>query len=216
MDFERARTAMVDSQIRPNAVTDFDIIRIMSDVPRECFVPAAQRRLSYLDQHLSLTDQRAMLSPMRLAQLIQLADIKKTDIVLDVACGTGYAAAIISGLAGSVVAIDDQADLVEEATEVLADLEIGNVAVLHGDLTAGCAKEAPFDVIIVEGAIESVSAKLKAQLADGGRIVCVEPVNGVLSAVLHTKSAGDIARREAFNATVPVLNVFSSAAEFSL
>ncbi|MCZ4273170.1 protein-L-isoaspartate O-methyltransferase family protein [Maritalea porphyrae] len=216
MDFERARTAMVDSQIRPNAVTDFDIIRIMSDVPRENFVPAGQRQLAYLDQHLTLSDQRKMISPMRLAQLIQLADFKKTDIVLDVACGTGYAAAIIAGLAGSVVAIDDQAGLVDEATEILADLEIGNVAVLNADLRTGCSKEAPFDVIFIEGAIESPTLELKEQLADGGRIVCVEPANGVLSAVVYTKSGSDIARREAFNATVPQLAAFSSVAEFSL
>jgi len=135
---------------------------------------------------------------------------------LDVACGTGYASAIIAGLAGSVVAIDDQEEFVETATEILADLEIGNVSVLQGDLKSGCQKEAPFDVIFVEGAVESVSDSLKSQLADGGRIVCVEPINGVLSAVLYTNSAGGLARREAFNATVPALDAFSSAVEFSL
>ncbi len=216
MDFARARTAMVDSQVRPNAVTDFDIIRIMSTVPRESFVPADLRELSYLDQHLPLSDNRNMLSPMRLAQLVQLADIKSSDIVLDIACGTGYAAAVMAGLAGSVVAIDDQDDLVEAATEVLADLEIGNVAVLTADLTKGVAKEAPFDVIFIEGAVETVSAELKSQLADGGRIVCVEPVGGVDVAVIYTKNGGDLARREAFNAAVPDLVAFSRAPEFSL
>ena len=216
MDFERARTAMVDCQIRPNAVTDFDIIRIMNAVPRENFVPADQRQLSYLDQHLSLSDHRKMLSPMRLAQLIQLAGIQKTDIVLDVACGTGYATAIIAGLAGSVVAIDDQEDLVEAATETLADLEIGNVAVLKAELQLGCEKEAPFDVIFIEGAVDFVSDSLKKQLADGGRIVCVEPINGVDSAIIYTKNAGDFSRRVAFNASVPQLTAFSIAPEFSL
>jgi len=216
MDFARARTAMVDSQVRPNAVTDFDIIRIMSAVPRENFVPSDLRELSYLDQHLPLSDNRKMLSPMRLAQLVQLADIKSTDIVLDIACGTGYAAAVIAGLAGSVVAIDDQEELVEAATEALADLDIGNVAVLAADLTKGVAKEAPFDVIFIEGAVESVSAELKTQLAEGGRIVCVEPVDGVDVAVVYTKNGGDLAHREAFNAAVPNLLAFSRAPEFSL
>lgn len=216
MDFARARTAMVDSQVRPNAVTDFDIIRIMGSVPRENFVPADLRELSYLDQHLPLSDSRRMLSPMRLAQLIQLADIKSSDIVLDVACGTGYAAAVIAGLAGSVVAIDDQDELVEAATEALADLDIGNVAVLSADLTQGVAKEAPFDVIFIEGVVETMSDDLKSQLAEGGRIVCVEPVDGVDVAVVYTKNDGDLARREAFNATVPKLSEFSRAPEFSL
>lgn len=216
MDFARARTAMVDSQVRPNAVTDFDIIRIMGSVPRENFVPADLRELSYLDQHLPLSDGRRMLSPMRLAQLIQLADIKSSDIVLDVACGTGYAAAVIAGLAGSVVAIDDQDELVEAATDALADLDIGNVAVLSADLTQGVAKEAPFDVIFIEGVVETMSDDLKSQLAEGGRIVCVEPVDGVDVAVVYTKNDGDLARREAFNATVPILSEFSRAPEFSL
>ncbi|MGJ8529637.1 protein-L-isoaspartate O-methyltransferase family protein [Maritalea sp.] len=216
MDFQRARTAMVDCQVRPNSVTDFEIIQIMGEIPRENFVPADLRALAYLDEHLSLSANRMMLSPMRVAQMIQLADIQKTDVVLDVACGSGYSAAIMAGLASSVVAIDDDETLVATANEVLADLDIGNVAVMQSALNAGFAKEGPYDVIFVEGSVDFVSDELKQQLAMGGRIVCVEPLDGVDTAILYTKSEGGLSRREAFNASVPHLSPFTKQSEFTL
>jgi len=214
MDFQRARTVMVDCQVRPNSVTDFEIIQMMGEVPRENFVPADQRELAYIDQHMPLQNGRNMLSPMRLSQLIQLAEIKETDVVLDVACNTGYAAAILSGLASSIVAIDEDATFVDAATESLADLDIGNVAVMQAEVAQGFAKEAPYDVILIEGSVQSVAPILTKQLAEGGRLVCVEPCEGVDCAVIYTKSGGEVSRREAFNATVPVLSAFTKEKEF--
>jgi protein-L-isoaspartate(D-aspartate) O-methyltransferase len=216
MNFERARTAMVDSQVRPNAVTDFDIIYQMSVVPRERFVPAELQPLAYLDQHLELTSGRFMISPMFVAKLVQLAEIEKSDVVLDVACGYGYTAAIIAGLASSVVAIEESEDLANAATEALADLDIGNVAVMAAPLSDGYKKEAPFDVILIEGVVEQLPEALPQQLADGGRLVCVEPVNGVDTAVVYTKSGKTLSRREAFHAQIPNLQQFDRAEEFSL
>ncbi len=216
MDFERARTAMVDCQVRPNAVTDFEVINQMGSVPRERFVPEKLQKLAYLDQHLNVAADRWMLSPMRTAQIVQLAQIEPTDIVLDVACGTGYTAAVISGLANAVVAIDDDAELVASATETLSDLDIGNVAVIQSELAEGHAKEAPYDVIIIEGAVDFVTDSLKAQVADGGRLVCVEKVDGVETAVLYTKSGKSLSRVEAFNASVPDLASFQAVPEFRL
>lgn len=216
MNFERARTAMVDSQVRPNAVTDFDIIYQMSVVPRERFVPQDLQPLAYLDQHLELSHNRYMISPMFVAKLVQLAEIEKSDVVLDVACGSGYTAAIISGLASSVVAIDESENIVNSATEVLADLDIGNVAVIAAPLAEGYKKEAPYDVILVEGVVEELPQALPQQLADGGRLICVEPVNGVNTAVVYTKSGKTLSRREAFHAAIPKLQQFDRAKEFSL
>ncbi len=142
MDFENARKAMVDCQLRPNAITDYRILAAMSEVPRENFTPAAKRPLSYLDEDLALdpVGARKMMEPMYLARLAQLAEIKSSDLVLHVACNTGYGTAVLSKFADSVVAVDDNEDFVEMANDSLADLEIGNAAVLAGELKSGLKK----------------------------------------------------------------------------
>jgi protein-L-isoaspartate(D-aspartate) O-methyltransferase len=218
MDFEHARKAMVDCQLRPNAITDYRILTAMSDIPRENFTPAAKKPLSYLDEDLPLdpVGARKMMEPMYLARLAQLAEIKSTDLVLHIACNTGYGTAVISQFAESVVAVDDNEDFVEMANDALADLEIGNAAALAGDLQAGLTKEAPFDVIFIEGHVDELPENLFKQLKEGGRLVCVELENGVPSAVCYVKSAAGVSRRVAFNAIVPKLIAFEKQKTFTL
>ncbi|WP_424981311.1 protein-L-isoaspartate O-methyltransferase family protein [Maritalea sp. S77] len=218
MDFEHARKAMVDCQLRPNAITDYRILTAMSDIPRENFTPAAKKPLSYLDEDLPLdpVGARKMMEPMYLARLAQLAEIKSTDLVLHIACNTGYGTAVISQFAESVVAVDDNDDFVEMANDALADLEIGNAAALSGDLQAGLTKEAPFDVIFIEGHVDELPENLFKQLKEGGRLVCVELENGVPSAVCYVKSAAGVSRRVAFNAIVPKLIAFEKQKTFTL
>lgn len=212
----QARLSMVDCQLRPNSVTDTKILTSMGRVPREKFVGDESRHLAYIDKMLPLNvgNGRTLIEPMVCARLLQLADIKASDIVLDVACATGYCAAILSDLAATVVALDDNADLVDLASQTLAELDIGNVAVIEGDITKGKASEAPFDVIVIEGAVETVPQGLFDQLADGGRLVTVLGKGQSGLAALYTKSGNDIAMRTAFNTTIAPLTAFDKKPEF--
>lgn len=218
MDFEHARKSMVDCQLRPNAITDYRILAAMSEIPRENFTPAAKKPLSYLDEDLPLDPMgaRKMMEPMYFGRLAQLAEIKSTDFVLHVACNTGYGTAVLSKFADSIVAIDDNEDFVEMANDALADLEIGNAAVLSGDLKEGLAKEAPFDVIFIEGHIDELPETFFKQLKQDGRLVCVEVENGVPSAICYVKTASGVSRRVAFNAIVPKLIAFEKQKTFTL
>lgn len=196
---------MVDNQLRTSGIIDWRILDAMNRVPRERFVPEARKALAYIDEPVTLTPQRRMLSPASLGRLIQLAEVESSDIVLDIGCGTGYSTAVLSMLASAVVGLDDDADLVETANDILGALDIGNAAVLAGPLDQGVAKEAPFDVIIIEGAVDAVPPALLGQLRDGGRLVAVIGQGNAADAHLFVKSGREVTSRLAFNVSLPVV-----------
>lgn len=207
IDFEHAREAMVDNQLRTTGVTDRRLLSVMGRVPRERFVPDARRVLAYIDEchKVASVPDRFLASPAQFAKLVQLAEIGHEDVVLDIGCATGYTTAVLAGLANAVVGLDDRADLVAQANENLAALDIGNAAVVEGPLEEGVTSEAPFDVIIIEGEIDEVPKGLFAQLRDGGRLVAVISEGLTASAHIYVRSGEDIAGRTEFNATVPRL-----------
>ena len=174
-DFKLERINMVESQIRPNAVTDGDLLKALLDTPREAFVPPALRSLAYMEGVLCVEGARDnrparhLLSPMVFAKLAQLAEIRKTDRVLDVGGTTGYSAAILSRLATSVVALENDAGLTAVAKDALAGLGIKNVTFSMGPLEAGAPESAPFDVIFLNGRVNNLLESLFSQLAEGGR-----------------------------------------------
>ncbi|WP_169545037.1 protein-L-isoaspartate O-methyltransferase family protein [Sneathiella aquimaris] len=212
--YAEARESMVLSQLRPNNVTSDSVAEAMNTVPREEFVPKALRGVAYLDEDLQVTDDRYLIEPRVFGRMLQAADIKKSDVALDIACGTGYSSAVIGQLAQAVVAIDTDAELVEKASQTLSALEVDNVAVVEGALEAGNAKQGPYNVIHINGAIETVPMSLIDQLADGGRLICVIGVNpGV--ATLYTKLGDDVRAKALFNAAVPELGSLKSEATFS-
>src|SRR6266702_4273648 len=169
---ESARFNMVEAQIRTSNVTDPRILAAMNAVAREKFVPRAARALAYADVPVAVAPGRYLLDPRSFAKLAQLAQINPTDRILDVGCGTGYSAAVLARLATEVVALEQDADLVRVASELLADA-VGKVEVVQGGLVEGVKGQAPFDVIFVNGAIEHAPETLLAQLAEGGRLVAV-------------------------------------------
>jgi protein-L-isoaspartate(D-aspartate) O-methyltransferase len=214
MDYKAARTKMVDNQVRPTDVTSHAVIAAFLSVAREEFVPAAKKLLAYIDDDIELSPGRYLMEPSPLAKLIQLADIDTNDVVLEVGCGTGYASAILSQLGGSVVALESDGELAAKATETLANLGHDNVAVVTGDLEKGYAPEAPYDVIFVHGAVETVPEALFAQMRDGGRLVVVEGYGNASQARLYIKENGRTSERDAFNTSVKPLPGFRKAREF--
>jgi len=209
---ESARFNMVETQIRPSHVTDDRLLAAMMAVPREKFVPGAARALAYADVPVAMAPGRYLLDPRSFAKLVQLAGIETGDRVLDVGGGTGYSAAVLARLAGEVVALEQDADLVRAASQLLANV-VGKVEVVQGGLVEGVKDRAPFDVIFINGAIEQVPDALLGQLAEGGRLVAVLK-DGQSRAWLYLKENGQVGRRPDFDADVPVLAGFKKAMGF--
>jgi protein-L-isoaspartate(D-aspartate) O-methyltransferase len=209
---ESARFNMVEAQIRSSNVTDVRILAAMNAVAREKFVPSAARALAYADVPVAVAQGRYLLDPRSVAKLLQLAQIKATDRVLDVGCGTGYSAAVLARLAAEVVALEQDADLVRIASELLANV-VGKVELVQGGLIEGVKAQGPFDVIFVNGAIEQVPEILLGQLAEGGRLVAVLK-DGQSRAWLFLKENGQIGKRPDFDAEVPLLAGFKKAMGF--
>lgn len=217
IDFAELRRGMVDGQVRTNNVTDPRIVSAMLEIPREYFVPAQLKSLAYIDDDLALTTggaPRYLVEPMILARLIQLADVQEHEHVLDIGTGTGYSAAVLSRLAQQVVAVEEDAGLAASATATLAELGVANVAVMQGPLNAGWAKEAPYDLILLNGSVDEVPAGLLAQVKEGGRLIAVVGHGGAGRATVFSKVAGQVSQRVAFNAAVPPLPGFKAAPRF--
>ncbi len=215
-DFAAARRNMVDGQVRTTDVTDLRIIAAMLDVPREQFVAPAMAGLAYLDLDVPVGESassRRLIKPMVLAKLMQAADIKATDRVLDVGCVTGYAAAVLARIAGEVLALEQDAALAEAARAALSALP--NVGVAAGPLNDGWPQAAPYDAILLEGTTEVAPEKLLQQLKDGGRLVCVLGAGPGAKAMLYQRSGGDFGDRPLFDAAAPVLPGFVKPPEFA-
>ncbi|THD63617.1 MAG: protein-L-isoaspartate O-methyltransferase [Bradyrhizobium sp.] len=207
--FSTARRKMVDGQVRPSDVTDINIINAMLEVPREAFVPQAQRALAYLDLDLDVSEgagaKRFLIKPAVSAKLLQAAEINSTDHVLVVGCATGYLAAVVARLAGQVTATESEPSLAAKATDVLGRLGLGNVTVKAAAAADGDPANAPYDVIVLNGATEVTPDRLYQQLRDGGRLVGVYATTQPQRATVVTHSHDDFGYRALFDATAPVL-----------
>ena len=214
-DYAQARRVMVDRQVRTADVTDLRIIAALLEVPREAFVPAGRRAVAYLDLDVPVNESgRALLKPMVFAKLLQAVAIRDTDHVLDVGCATGYSAAVLGQLAGQVVALEEDAAMARGARETLAQTGAGNVAVSSGPLAAGWAGDAPYDVIMLEGAAEIVPDSLLSQLKDGGRLVAVVGSGPMGKATLYRRAGGGTTGQPVFDAAAPLLPGFVKPAAF--
>lgn len=213
-EYDIARYNMVESQIRPNQVTDEYLLRALAEIPRERFVPASRQSLAYMEEELEVAPSRRLLAPMPLARLIQLADVRPTDLALDVGCATGYSTAVLAHLAESVVGLEEDAGLADLASQTLMELEVDNAAIVSGPLAEGYPGEGPYDVILMNGCVPAVPQALLDQLKDGGRLVAILAANDFGRANLFRKSGGRVSHRPAFDAGGPQLPGFAKEEEF--
>ncbi len=217
------RRVMVDNQVRTFDVTDQRVIDAFYRTPREPFLPAALRPLAYSDAPLTLPlagggGGGGQLVPMVLAELIQNSRYEARARAMVVANATGYAAAILAQLVASVTALDSDPGFGEVAKQALA--AYANVDIVTGPLAEGHAAGAPYDVILVNGAVEDNLRALLGQLAPGGSLVTVDAKVGNATrrsgkATRYDNVAGDISARALFDATVPVLPDFRQASAFT-
>ena len=215
-DYTSARQHMVDSQIRTNDVTDLPILKAFKAVPRELFVPKAHRALAYSDVHIDCGDDRFLLRPRDFSKMVQAADIVPTDVVLNIACGRGYSAAILAALCETVVGLEDNEDRVERASGLLTDVGVTNAAIVKGGLKSGAREHGPFNVIFVGGAVTEVPATWLDQLANGGRLVTIKQKGPVGVCAVYTRSGDAIGERVSFDASAPILPGFEPKDEFVL
>ncbi|HEX4303444.1 MAG TPA: protein-L-isoaspartate O-methyltransferase [Rhizomicrobium sp.] len=213
-DYATQRFNMVETQVRTNDVTDPRIHAALSAVARETFVPTARRATAYADVPLEIAQGRYLLDPRSFSKMLQLATLRPTDHVLDVACGTGYSSVVIGRLVKSVIALEQDADLVRVASDMVPASGATNVTVVQGGLTEGVKAKAPFDAIFIEGGIESVPDQLTAQLAEGGRLVAIVMHGAQGQAHIYVREKGRVGSRADFDATVPLLGGFRKVVGF--
>jgi protein-L-isoaspartate(D-aspartate) O-methyltransferase len=210
------RKNMVESQIRPSDITDRRITGAMQDIERERFLPAQAASLAYMDEEIRLDSARSQMAPRVFARLLQLAEIEATDKVLIIGALRGYSAAVTSRLAARVIALEIDPNLALAAKSAISDGTYGNVKVVCGPLETGWPEEAPFDAILVEGAVERIPDGLCEQLAPAGRLVAIEAAGKVGHAVIIRKSGGSaVSRRVAFDVSAPVLPGFKQPKAFT-
>jgi protein-L-isoaspartate(D-aspartate) O-methyltransferase len=214
-DFALARRNMVEGQLRPNRVTNTALLDVVGKLPRERFLPDALRSVAYADDDVPLGGGRVMMEPMVLTRLIQALQAQPEHKALVAASGRGYGAALLAGLAGSVVAVEGDAEMSKAAEETFKALSIGNIRQMTGSPEAGCA--GTYDVILIEGAVRQIPQALLDQLAEGGRLVTLlAGAAGTMSvATLVVKEGGITSNRPLFDAGTPALPGFAPPARFT-
>lgn len=224
VDFQAARRAMVDGQVRTSDVTDPRLIAAMLDIPREAFVPPSLAALAYADRDLPLDRDdeivtarkpaRLLARPMVLARLVQAADLEPQDRILVVGAGTGYAAAVVSRLAASVTALEEDPKLAARARAVLSECGIASVTVTEGPLAQGWPAAAPYDVILFDGGVEWIPEVFFGELASVGRLVAVVIAGMVGKGMVFRSERGQASGRAMFDAMAPMLPGFEKAPTF--
>ena len=215
-DYKMRRQIMVDTQVRPSDVTKFPIIDALLNVPREKFVPDGKREAAYIGENLSIGLSRVILEPRTFAKLLDVLDIKNSELVLDIGSGFGYSSAVISRMAELVIAVEQDEVFASEAEEILSEVGADNVVVQVNKLEDGAPKHGPYDVIILQGGVEEIPLSILNQLKNGGRIGAIFIEEGLGTARIGYKLNNKVTWRYSFNAAVPILDGFRKQKDFVL
>ncbi|MFQ3361016.1 MAG: protein-L-isoaspartate(D-aspartate) O-methyltransferase [Alphaproteobacteria bacterium] len=219
-DWNLSRINMVENQIKPYGIKNLELLRALESIPRELFFENSDVDRSYSDQHIILksldegSEDRFVISPVIFSKMIEIVDIQKNEVVLDIGCANGYSSAIISHLADTVVAIDQGENLTNLAEENLYKAGINNVVVVNTDIKTGYAKEAPYDVIVIEGSVDSIPNDIYLQLNTNGRIIAINADDTIGKVTLYIKDNEIFSSKFFLEATVPYLTAFKKENEF--
>jgi protein-L-isoaspartate(D-aspartate) O-methyltransferase len=211
--YAEARQNMVDNQLRTNKVVDDRLLDVMGRLARERFVPEHLRGIAYIDEDLPLGRGRFLIEPMVLARLIQAAAPLPGDKALDIGCATGYSTAVLARLMASVVAVESDPALADQARTALSREGISNATVATGALESGHAAGGPYDIVLIAGAVERLPPGIVSQIAPSGRLVTVmRRRNRVGEAILYRRSpAAEVAL---FDAGTPLMPGFAAEPSF--
>ena len=214
-DYKKARNNMVDNLIRPANVTNPELLNALRSVQRDKFLPSNLAGLSYSETELVIQNDRTSINPWLLAKMIQSLNLNSTDNVLSLATGFGYSCALLSSLANFVVAVES-CDLAPEAQSRLIENGYDNILVKEGNINEGAKKEGPYDVILIEGAVEFVNEEILDQLKWGGRILAVFKEKNLGQCRLGVKTDSQVQWANLFEANCTLLNEFRNEKEFTL
>jgi protein-L-isoaspartate(D-aspartate) O-methyltransferase len=216
MNYTRARLNMVENQLRPNQIDEPSLLAAMGEVPREHFLPKSLRGVAYADEDLLLPQGGHLIEPLALARMIQAAEIKPQEVVLLLGCTTGYAGAVLARLAATVILVQPDPAAAQQVETLLDDLGVDNVVVaVSDDPVGGQPSQAPFDVILLAGAVDVVPPALLDQIGEGGRLVAVIDDGRVGKGTVLTRLHGVIGRQVLFDARIPPLPGLARRAEFA-
>jgi len=216
MDYALSRSNMIEGQIKTNRVADPYVLDAMGEVARETFLPTSKKGVAYVDDALEVGNGRFVLEPMVLARMLETAELTENDIVLDIGCNTGYSTAVLAKIVNMVVALESDKELADAATENLSRAGIDNAVVVSGPMRDGVEKQAPFDVILFNGAVAEVPDSIKKQLADGGRMLVIEQGKATMSTVsVYTRNGDLFSKHDIMEAGVAPLPGFEKEATFS-
>lgn len=210
--FEPMRRAMVASQLRTTGVNDPRVVAAMGRLPRERFVPAERAALAYADAAVPLGGGRALNPPMVPGRLLTEAGLTGSERALVIGAGTGYAAALLARLAASVTALEEDADLLAFAK---AALKGSGVVLVKGPLNKGYAKAAPYDFILIDGAVEMVPQAIVDQVAEGGQIAFAALDRGVTRLSIGRVFSGALGATAFADAAAAILPGFERPRSFS-
>ena len=216
MNFEQARFNMIEQQLRPGKVLNPDVLDVLFVVKREDFIPPAHRRLAFADTEIPLggTPGVAMFAPRVEAHALQALAMKKHENVLEIGTGSGYMAALLGAHADHVWSIEIDPGLAETARENLRRAGVTNVTVEVGNGLAGVTAHAPYDAIMVSGAVAKVPQALLDQLKPGGRLFAIEGAAPAMEAALYTRAGTEFRRTAVFETVVAPLREAAPAAAF--
>lgn len=201
MDFKSARRHMVDSQVRPNDVTDLRLQAALEDTPREVFLPSELRAQAYVERELEYAPGRRLLTVRDFAKLVAAAEPQPGDLVLNAVCGSGYSTAIFTQLTEMVVALESDEKLCAKAQENLNNLGCSNGAVIVGDSWRGAPDQGPYDLIFIDGVIEREPEELLKQLTQNGRLAAIMRKDGVSRGIVYKRSGDACSYAEKFDAS---------------
>ncbi len=216
-DFSKARINMVDGQISTAGVVNDEILESFKNTPRELFVPEKLRNVAYSDDSLDIGQGRYLLSPMIYAKMLQAVEPKEGDVVLDIASASGYSCAILSPLVTTVIALECNKRQMDKASKLWTQLGTCNIALINGKINEGVPDQAPYSLIIINGAVTKVPKEIINQMGPNSRLITVIKKDNISigHATLFLKNInGNVSHRKVFDANIPILEEFKSEPKF--
>ncbi len=217
-DFSQARVNMVDCQIHTSGIVNSEVLNSFGTVPRELFVPEKMRDIAYADESLDIGQGRFLLEPAIHAKMIQAANPVQDDVVLDIGSASGYSSAILSPIVTTIIALENNKRQMDKAIKLWNQTGACNIALIEGELAKGVADQAPYSLIIINGAITEVPKKILGQLSVGGRLVTIikQQNSPVGRATMFLKSdGGSISSKVLFDASAPLIGGFEKETAFN-
>ncbi len=219
MDFESARQSMIDCQLATNNVISEKILEAVAKIPRESFLPENKKQVAYLDEDILIGEGRYLLEPMIFAKLLQAAEPKQSDVVLDVGGGSGYGSAVMSSLVQTVIMLEPVEILRQYALKIWHSLDILNIAEIKCEGLKTPTENGPYDIIFINGAVQKVPEFLMEQLkVDTGRLVCVirkDLKSNGLATLIKRTSQGNISQTPLFDANIPYISELAPRDHFT-